>query len=79
MALVLGCLANLYAAVGVLAALGLTSGQVVVCGLMLGLSHTLILEAAVLRSTGTRYLLLTFYRLAIALAVGFAAAPLFTP
>ena len=79
LALVLGCLANLYAAVGILAALGLTSGQVVVCGLMLGLSHTLILEGVVLRSTGTRYLLLTFYRLAIALAVGFAAAPLFTP
>ena len=46
--------------------------------MMLGLSHTLIIEGAVLRSTGTRYLLLTFYRLIIALAVGFAAAPLFT-
>ena len=78
MALVLGCLVNLYAAVGILAALGLTSGQVAVCGLMLGLSHTLIIEGTVLRSTGTRYLVLTFYRLAIATAVGFAAAPFFT-
>ncbi len=78
MALVLGCLANLYAAVGVLAALGLTPGQVAVCGLMLGLSHSLIIEGAILRGTGTHYLLLTFYRLMIALIVGFAAAPLLT-
>jgi hypothetical protein len=34
----------------------------------------LILESAVLRTLGTRYLTLTFYRLAIALLAGFAAA-----
>jgi len=78
MALVLGCLVNLYAAVGILAALGLTPGQVAVSGLMLGIAHTLIIEAAVLRSIGTRYLLLTFYRLVVALLVGFAAAPFFS-
>ncbi len=77
MAMVIGCSVNLYAAVGILAALGLSSGQVVICGLMLGIAHTLIVEGAVLRSIGTRYLLLTLYRLGLALLVGFAAAPFF--
>ena len=76
MALVLGLLVNLYAAIGVLAPLGLTTGQVTVCALILGLAHSLILESAVLRTLGTRYLTLTFYRLAIALLAGFAAASL---
>jgi hypothetical protein len=74
MALVLGLLVNLYAAIGVLAPLGLTTGQVTVCALVLGLAHSLILESAVLRTLGTRYLTLTLYRLAIALLAGFAAA-----
>jgi hypothetical protein len=77
MALVLGLLVNLYAAIGVLAPLGLTPGQVTVCALILGLAHSLILESAVLRTLGTRYLILTFYRLAIALLAGFAAASFF--
>jgi len=76
MALVLGCTVNLYAAVGILASLGLGTGQLAVCGLMLGIAHSLVIESAVLRTLGTRYLLLTFYRLALALLVGLAAAPL---
>jgi len=76
MALVLGCTVNLYAAVGILASLGLGTGQLAVCGLMLGIAHSLVIESAVLRTLGTRYLLLAFYRLALALLVGLAAAPL---
>ena len=78
MALVLGCFVNLYAAVGILPPLGLTPGQITVCGLMLGISHSLVLESAVLRTIGTRYLLLTGYRLVLALLLGLAAAPLLT-
>jgi hypothetical protein len=78
MALVLGCTVNLYAAVGILASLKLTAGQVAVCGLMLGIAHALVIEAAVLRTIGTRYLTLTLYRLVMAALVGLAAAPLLT-
>jgi len=78
MALVLGCLVNLYAAVGILAPLNLTAGQVTLCGLILGVSHSLVLESAVLKTIQTRYLLLTAYRLLLALLLGLAAAPFFT-
>jgi hypothetical protein len=78
MALVLGCTVNLYAAVGILASLGLNAGQVAVCGLMLGIAHSLVIESAVLRTLGTRYILLTCYRLLLALLVGLAAAEMFT-
>jgi hypothetical protein len=78
MALVLGFFVNLYAAVGILASLGLSSGQVAVCGLMLGICHSLVIESAVLRTIGTRYLLLTSYRLALSLLVGLAAAQILT-
>ena len=77
MALVLGCLFNLYAAVGILVPLKLSAGQMTLCGLILGISHTLVIEMAVLRSIGTRYLLLTGYRLVLALLLGLAAAPFF--
>ena len=76
MALVLGCTVNLYAAVGILASLRLGAGQLAVCGLMLGISHAVVIEAAILRTIGTRYLTLTFYRLAMAAVAGLLAAPL---
>jgi hypothetical protein len=78
MALVLGSLVNLYAAIGILAPLGMRAGQVAVCGLMLGIAHSLVIESAVLRAIGTRYLSLTFYRLLLAVAAGLAAAPFLT-
>jgi hypothetical protein len=76
--IVLGCLVNLYAAVGALKPLGLSPGQVTLCGLVLGIAHTLVVETSVLKAIRTRYLLLAAYRLALAILVGLAAAPFFT-
>ena len=78
MAVAVGLLLNLYAAIGILAPMGLTTGQLTLCALMLGLAHCLVVEATVLKALGTRYLLLTAYRLILAVAIGFAAAPWLT-
>jgi hypothetical protein len=78
MALVLGSLLNLYAAIGILAPMGLSAGQLTLCALMLGLAHSLVVETTVLKALGTRYVLLTVYRLILAVAVGLTAAPWLT-
>lgn len=63
-------LLNLYAALAVMAPLELTPWQVTQCGLMMGIAHNLLLEGAVLGSTGARGGLLTLCRLLIAAAAG---------
>lgn len=63
-------LLNLYAALAVMAPLELTPWQVTQCGLMMGIAHNLLLEGAVLGSTGARGGLLTLCRLLIAGAAG---------
>ncbi|MFA5515587.1 MAG: nucleoside recognition domain-containing protein [Desulfuromonadales bacterium] len=63
-------LLNLYAALAVLAPLDLTPWQLTQCGLMMGIAHNLLLEGAVLGSTGTRGGLLSGCRLAIAGGAG---------
>ncbi len=63
-------LLNLYAALAVLAPLELTPWQVTQCGLMMGIAHNLLVEGAVLGSTGARGGLLTLCRLLIAAAAG---------
>jgi spore maturation protein SpmB len=63
-------LLNLYAALAILAPLDLTPWQLTQCGLMLGIAHNLLLEGAVLGSTGTRGGVLTLCRLAIAAGAG---------
>jgi hypothetical protein len=70
-AFVAAFLLNLYAALAILAPLDLTPWQLTQCGLMLGIAHNLLLEGAVLGSTGTRGGVLTLCRLAIAAAAGF--------
>jgi spore maturation protein SpmB len=63
-------LLNLYAALAVMAPLELTPWQVTQCGLMMGIAHNLLLEGAVLGSTGARDGLLTLCRLFIAGVAG---------
>ena len=63
-------LLNLYAALAVMAPLELTPWQVTQCGLMMGIAHNLLLEGAVLGSTGARGGLLTLCRLLIAGVAG---------
>lgn len=63
-------LLNLYAAIAIMAPLDLTSWQVTQCGLMMGIAHNLLLEGAVLGSTGARGGLLTLCRLIIAAGIG---------
>jgi hypothetical protein len=63
-------LLNLYAALAVMAPLDLTPWQVTQCGLMMGIAHNLLVEGAVLGSTGARGGLLTLCRLLIAGVTG---------
>lgn len=69
-AFVAAFLLNLYAAIAIMAPLDLTLWQVTQCGLMMGIAHNLLLEGAVLGSTGARGGVLTACRLLIALTVG---------
>jgi len=63
-------LLNLYAALAVMAPLDLTPWQVTQCGLMMGIAHNLLVEGAVLGSTGARGGVLTLCRLLIAGVTG---------
>jgi hypothetical protein len=71
-AFVAAFLLNLYAALAILAPLDLSSWQLTVCGLMMGIAHNLPVEGAVLSSTGTRGGFLSLCRLLIAAAAGMA-------
>lgn len=70
LAFLAGGLINLYAAIAVLVPLSLSPSQVTLCGLMMGIAHNLVLEGAVLSSTGTRGGILTACRLLLAVAAG---------
>ncbi len=69
-AFVAAFLVNLYAAIAILAPLELTPWQVTQCGVMMGIAHNLLLEGAVLGSTGVRPAVITLCRLAIAVLAG---------
>jgi hypothetical protein len=72
LAFVAGGLLNLYAAIAIIVPLHLTAWQVTQCGLMMGIAHNLVVEGAVLGSTGVRGGLLTAARIVIAAAAGLA-------
>ena len=72
--LVIGMLTNLYAAIAAMAPLGLTARQVTLMGIVLGISHNLLVETGVLARAGTRGFRLAFYRVLTGLAVGVAMA-----
>lgn len=69
-AFVAAFLVNLYAAIAILAPLDLTPWQVTQCGIMMGIAHNLLVEGAVLGSTGVRPGLITLCRLGIAAFAG---------
>ena len=69
-AFVAAFLVNLYAAIAILAPLELTPWQVTQCGIMMGIAHNLLVEGAVLGSTGVRPGLITLCRLGIAVLAG---------
>lgn len=69
-----GMLVNLYAAAAVAAPLALTWQQVSVLGLMLGICHSLLVEAVVVRELTPRYRLLTLLRVGLGLAAGWLLA-----
>lgn len=72
LAFIAGFLLNLYAAIAIIVPLHLTPWQVTQCGLMMGIAHNLVVEGAVLKSTGVRGGLLTVARIVIAAAAGLA-------
>lgn len=63
-------LLNIYAAIAVIAPLKLTAFQVTQCGLMMGIAHNLVVEGAVLRTTGARGGILTLFRLLLMVVAG---------
>lgn len=69
-AFVAAFMVNLYAAIAIMAPLDLTPWQVTQCGLMMGIAHNLLLEGAILGSTGVRSWVITLCRLAIAIFAG---------
>jgi len=70
LALVLGNLSNLYAGVGVLAALNLTVKQVTVIGAMLLICHSLLIETAIVARAGGRPVPVAVGRVASSIVVG---------
>lgn len=70
-AILAGYLVNLYAAIAVMIPLGLTAKQITILGLLLGLSHNLIIETFVLREIKTNYLLLLGVRISLSLVMAF--------
>jgi hypothetical protein len=74
--LLLGYLVNVYSAAAALGSLGLGAGPVLLLGLMVGLSHSLVVETVVLRAARASAPALLLYRLAMSLLVGLAASRL---
>jgi hypothetical protein len=79
LALVLGNFLNLYSAMGVIATLKLTPGQMTLLSLMLLISHSQILESSVFFQIQTKYQVIWAIRLVTALVVGWALHFLLAP
>jgi len=75
-AVLLGYLVNIYAATAAAGSLGLSSGQILTLGLILGFAHTLVVESLVLRAARARPLPLLAYRLAMSIVAGLVASRL---
>ncbi|BES65487.1 nucleoside recognition protein [Gottschalkiaceae bacterium SANA] len=74
--LVLGNAVNLYAALGAIAVISLTRGQLTVLALMLGFSHSLFVESAVVKQTGVSIRIILPLRLGMMVLVGLLAGQL---
>lgn len=71
MAILAGYLVSLYAAIAVMIPLGLTAKQITILGLLLGLSHNLVIETLVLREMRANYILLLGIRILLSLVMAF--------
>ena len=70
LAYVTGTIVNLYAALAVTAGLELTVRQITILAIMLGISHSQIMESAVLTQMKSRPLLVTSARVAFSFVAG---------
>ncbi|MEW6274012.1 MAG: nucleoside recognition domain-containing protein [Bacillota bacterium] len=68
--LVLGNLLNLYAAVGAITTLDLSSREITILAIMLLIAHNLLVESAVSGRTGVNALVMAFFRLGLAFLCG---------
>ncbi len=65
LAVIVGSLVNLYSAIAVLAPLKLSWQQVTVAAILLGVSHSHPMEAAIMYKMKTRFLTIVFLRLVV--------------
>jgi Fe2+ transport system protein B len=68
--ILLGCLLNLYAAIGAMTALVLTPEQITVLAVLLLISHNLIVEGAVVQKAGMNGLAFSLLRLVAGFSAG---------
>jgi Fe2+ transport system protein B len=68
--ILLGCLLNLYAAIGAMTALALTPEQITVLAVLLLISHNLIVEGAVVQKAGMNGLAFSLLRLVAGFSAG---------
>lgn len=71
LAIVTGTIVNLYAAAAVVADLGMTTRQVTIIALILGISHSQIMETAIVARMRARPVYVTGLRIAFSLLAGF--------
>ncbi len=68
--LVLGNFINLYAGIGAMASISLSSRQATILAIMLSFSHSLLLESAIVKKTGVSLALIVFVRITLAILSG---------
>ncbi len=70
LALVLGYVLNIYAAIGVITSLSLTSKEITIIAVMLLLCHSLFMETAINKKTGVNATLIVAIRLVLSFISG---------
>ncbi len=71
MALVLGNVLNIYAAIGAIVSFDFTVKEVFIMAMMLSFSHSLLIESSVASRVGVGWFMITVIRLALAIVSGF--------
>lgn len=65
-----GFFVNLYAAIAILFPLNLSTKDITVCALILGICHSLTVETPIIKETGVPYIFLLFLRIFVAFLAG---------
>jgi spore maturation protein SpmB len=65
-----GFLINLYAAIGAMIPIALTPKQITIIGLVLGISHNLIVESIILSKSGVKAYITVTFRIFIGILIG---------